>query len=87
MARLYMVSVTHDGMTHWATIINYPASPSTFEVSFFKEFGPADITRIVLEKKDGKLELAKDSKVVSEGFVKAIVKALESHAVERSINI
>jgi hypothetical protein len=87
MARLFMVSVTHDGMTHWASIINYPSSPSTFEVSVFKELGPADILKIVLEKKDGKLQLAKDSGVVSEGFVKAIVKAFENHTVEKSISL
>ena len=87
MARLFMVSVTYDGITHWATIVNYPASPSTFEVSFFKEFGPADTPKIVLERKNGKLELANNSQVINDGFVKAIVKALESHAVEKSISL
>ena len=87
MARLSMVSIKYDSTNLWATIVNYPDSPSTFEVSFFKEFGPSDIPKISLEKINGKLELAKNSPSISEELLIAVMKALESHAVEKSIAV
>ena len=87
MARLFMVSVTHDDIIHWATIVNYPDSPSTFEVSFFKEFGLTDMPRIILEKVDGKLEVAKESAEINEEFLKAVVRVVESHVFEKSLNL
>jgi hypothetical protein len=82
-----MVSVTYDSITHWATIVNYPGSPSFFEVSFFKESGRTDIPKIILEMKDNKLELPKDSPVINEGLAIAVIKAFESHAVEKNLSL
>jgi len=87
MARLFMISVAYNSVSLWATIINYPDSPSTFEVSFFKEFGPADIPKIILEKKDGKLELTESSPIINEELVTSVVKALEGHALEKSLSL
>lgn len=86
MARLFMISIAYDTISLWATIINYPDSPSTFEVNFFKEFGPAEIPKIILEKKDGSFELAKSSPVINEELVIAVVKALEGHVLEKNLS-
>lgn len=85
MARLFTVSIYHDSITHWATIVNYPGSPLTFEVSFVKEFGPATLPKIILEKRDGKFVLAKNSPVINEDFIKAVVKAVENLSEEKAI--
>ena len=87
MARLFMVSVTHENITHWASIVNYRGSASKFEVSFFEELDLNNIPKIILEKKNDAFELAKDSPEIDEGLVKAVVNALEGYVVEKKLSL
>jgi len=85
MVRLFVISFTHQDITRSAKVIEYHHSPSHFYITFLHEPGTAKLPSIILQEKDGKIELAKDSPRIDPSLQKVIAKEVEMYVNERPL--
>ena len=83
MVRLFVISVTHENITHSAKVIEYHLSPSFFYVTFLNEPGTAQLPTIIFHTKNGKIELAKESPQIDPSLQKVVAEEVEKYITEK----
>jgi hypothetical protein len=85
MVRLFVISFTHQDITRSAKVVEYHHSPSYFYVTFLHDPGTAKLPSIILQVKDGKIQLAKDSPRIDPSLQKVVAKEVEMCVKERPL--
>jgi len=85
MVRLFVISFTHQDITRSAKVVEYHHSPSYFYITFLHDPGTAKLPAIILQEKDCKIQLAKDSPRIDPSLLKVVAYEVENYVKERPL--
>ena len=85
MVRLFVISFTHQEITRSAKVVEYHHSPSYFYVTFLHDPGTAKLPSIILQVKNDKIQLAKDSPRIDPSLQKVVAEEVEMYVKEKPL--